>query len=383
MCGPKAIRKICAPQIFFILVWDAGVFYNETIKTMEGGRAVLEGYQVRAIMPALSFERRQLTEFLAKHHLTYEEDIQIAYGIFDQDDQLAGCGCCAGNLLKCFAVEEKLRGQNALGILVSQLVQDCFRRGRTHLFVVTRPKNRPMFEACGFYLVAETDSVAMLENLRGGVERFLAPFARPGDETKTCGAIVMNCNPFTLGHRALVEYAAGRCQVLHLFVVEEERSFFPFAHRLRLVEEGTRDLPQVRVHPGGPYMISGATFPTYFLKRDEPAAQLQAELDVAVFARRIAPALGIQVRFAGEEPLDPVTRRYNRVMEEMLPVHGIRLEEIPRAALNGEVISASRVRRLLMEHGVTREVLDLVPPCTQAYLKENWERLNAKKGDVG
>ena len=190
----------------------------------------------------------------------------------------------------------------------------------------------------------------------------------------------MNCNPFTLGHRALIEYAAARCQVLHIFVVEEDRSLFPFADRLRLVEAGTADLPGVRVHPSGPYMISAATFPTYFLKKDEPATQVQTRLDITIFAQRIAPALHIQVRFAGQEPLDPATERYNGAMREILPACGIRFEEIPRLALDGQAVSASRVRRLLEEQGVTQQVLDLVPPCTQTYLKENWDRLRVRAG---
>lgn len=335
-------------------------------------------YRIRDLMLSLSFEKQLLVSFLEKHQLRFEEDIQIALGVFDEEEQLVGCGCCAGNLLKCFAVDDALRGQNILGALVSRLVQDRFQRGYGQLFVVTRPHNGKLFEACGFFPVAQTEAAMLLENQRGGVERFLAPFVQPQDGEKLCGAIVMNCNPFTLGHRALIEYAAARCQVLHIFVVEEDRSLFPFADRLRLVEAGTADLPGVRVHPSGPYMISAATFPTYFLKKDEPATQVQTRLDITIFAQRIAPALHIQVRFAGQEPLDPATERYNGAMREILPACGIRFEEIPRLALDGQAVSASRVRRLLEEQGVTQQVLDLVPPCTQTYLKENWDRLRVR-----
>ena len=55
-----------------------------------------------------SHDRQMLVEFLAKHHLNYEDDIEAAFGVFDSDDNLTGCGCCAGNLLKCFAVDESL-----------------------------------------------------------------------------------------------------------------------------------------------------------------------------------------------------------------------------------------------------------------------------------
>jgi len=178
----------------------------------------------------------------------------------------------------------------------------------------------------------------------------------------------MNCNPFTLGHRTLVEYAAAHCDVLHLFVVEENRSCFPTQLRFQMVAEGTADLPNVRAHLSGPYIISSATFPTYFLKRGEDAAVLQSELDITLFASRIAPALHITRRFAGEEPLDPVTARYNASMRSILPQYGITFCEIPRIAQDGQIISASRVRTLLSTLDGREQALALLPPTTRRCL---------------
>ena len=113
-------------------------------------------------------DKQMLTDFLAKHHLNYEDDIEAAFGVFDADENLTGCGCCAGNLLKCFAVDESLRGQNALGSLVSRLVENRFAAGHYDLFVITRPKNKVLFTSCGFYPLAETESVLMLENKKNG-----------------------------------------------------------------------------------------------------------------------------------------------------------------------------------------------------------------------
>lgn len=337
-------------------------------------------------------DKQMLEEFLSRHHLKFEEDIEAAFGIFDQDDVLLGCGCCAGNLLKCFAVDESLRGQNALGSLISRLMENRFLAGEYDLFVVTRPKNRAMFTACGFYPLAETESILMLENRKNGPEKFYSRFlpdnaAAEGNSAEGgTGAIVMNCNPFTKGHLALITYAASHCRLLHIFVVEEDRSAFPFDVRLRLVKEGTAHLPNVLVHPSGPYMISQATFPTYFLKEGEDAARLQSELDITLFATRIAPALHINKRFAGEEPFDPVTRKYNEAMVRLLPLHGISFIRIARITSEGpdgkpEAISASRVRKLLAEHGVTDEVLALVPPCTAEYLKSTYTQENAHETD--
>ena len=298
-------------------------------------------------------DKQMLTDFLAKHHLNYEDDIEAAFGVFDADENLTGCGCCAGNLLKCFAVDESLRGQNALGSLVSRLVENRFAAGHYDLFVITRP------------------------NKKNGLDNFYKKFLAGTEDSDNIGCIVMNCNPFTKGHLALITYAARACDLLHIFVVEENRSQFPFADRLRLVREGTDHLANVIVHPSGPYMISNATFPTYFLKEGEDAAKIQSELDITLFASRIAPLLHIKKRFAGEEPFDPVTRNYNEAMIRILPRYGISFIKIDRITTEGpdgkpEVISASRVRKLLAEQGVTDEVLSLVPECTAKYLKEKF-----------
>ncbi len=332
-----------------------------------------EELAVSRLMLHLPARRAALESFLEHHHLRLDADVESAFGVSDAQGQLLGCGCAAGRVLKCFAVDESLRGRNVLGTLITALTRDRYDAGFFDLFVITRPENRPLFVGCGFYPMAETQSLVMLENRPQGPERFAAPFVQPGDRDAVIGSLVMNCNPFTKGHRALVEYAVARCDAVHLFVVEEDRSAFSFPVRLRLVQDGTADLPKVRVHPSGPYILSSATFPTYFLKSGEDAAVLQSQLDITLFARRIAPALHITRRFAGQEPLDPVTARYNNAMRELLPQWGITFEEIPRLEASGQAVSASRVRRLLAEQGVTPEVLSLVPESTAQYLKTEFK----------
>jgi len=333
---------------------------------------MIEDCFVRSIPLQYEEERTQLKAFLIAQGLSFEADIDTAFGVFDEDDQLVGCGCAAGALLKCFALTEARRGQNILGPLVSALVQDRFSRCLFDLFVITRTTNVPLFTACGFYCIAETPDIAMLANRPDGPEAFAKPFWQAGDENRILGAVVMNGNPFTLGHRYLIEQAARQCDALHVFVVEEDRSAFPTRDRLTLVEAGTADLPNVRVHPSGRYMISAATFPTYFLKENEDAARLQSQLDAAIFATRVAPALHITKRFVGAEPFDPVTEQYNQALAAALPPQGIELVEIPRLELNGAPVSASRVRAILQEKGFCQEVLELVPKATRRYLQEKF-----------
>lgn len=332
----------------------------------------MEDMTIREIHLRLTSEREMLSTFLASHGLKLDGDVECAFGIFESED-LVGCGCAAGNLLKCFAIGEELRGQNGLGTLISRLSANRFMLGFTDLFVFTRPHNRALFTGCGFAPLAETEQVLLLENNRSGLRNYLQKLPRPTQGEKNVGAIVMNCNPFTNGHLALISHAAAQCEFLYVFVVEENRSAFPFADRIDLVRQGTAHLPNVCVCPSGPYMISGLTFPTYFLKDTESPSALQSELDITLFATQIAPALNIRQRFAGEEPFDAVTRQYNETMERLLPKHGVEFCQIPRKCLDGEPISASRVRKLLEEHGgVTEEIRQLVPPCTGDYLTQKY-----------
>ena len=328
----------------------------------------MDEVEIREIYLPLRREREALAQFLSAHGLRLEPDVERAFGLY-QGDTLSGCGCACGPLLKCFAIDARLQGQNGLGLLLSRLTQDRFQKGYFDLFVYTRPHNIPMFSRCGYTVVGQTDRVVLLESDRNGLSRYLSGIPRPGKSPGRVGAAVMNCNPFTLGHQHLIQQASSRCGLLYAFVVEEDRSLFPFPDRLSLVREGVRHLPNVLVCPGGPYMISSQTFPAYFLKDTECASDLQSELDVAIFGERIAPALGIQARFAGQEPLDPVPRQYNEAMSRLLPRYGISFVEFPRLMSGSEPVSASRVRKLLETHGgVTPELSSLVPPSTRDYL---------------
>jgi [citrate (pro-3S)-lyase] ligase len=187
------------------------------------------------------------------------------------------------------------------------------------------------------------------------------------------GAVVMNCNPFTLGHRWLVEYAARQVKHLYIFAVEEDKSIFPFADRFELIKQGVADIPNTTVLPSGKFIISSITFTEYFSKSEIQDRVIDPTEDVRLFAEEIAPVLGITVRFAGEEPLDKVTKQYNDAMRRILPEYGVSFEEIPRKETGGAVVSASRVRALLETAPfaeVAEQLAQLVPATTLAYLEK-------------
>lgn len=181
------------------------------------------------------------------------------------------------------------------------------------------------------------------------------------------GSIVMNCNPFTLGHRYLVEYASARVDYLYLFVVEEDRSVFPFEDRFRLVCEGCKDLENVIVIPSGEFIISGKTLSGYFQKEVIQPSDVHTSYDTVLFAEYVAPAFDVSVRFVGEEPIDAFTNNYNQMMKKNFPFYGLTLVEIPRIEKDGQVISASRVRKYLDEKNF-EEIKKLVPDTTYQYL---------------
>jgi hypothetical protein len=185
------------------------------------------------------------------------------------------------------------------------------------------------------------------------------------------GCIVMNCNPFTLGHRYLIEYASSKSEHLYIFVVEEDKSEFSFKDRYKLVKQNTKDLKNITVLPSGKLIISSLTFDAYFDKskiQEEQAIEQDVSSDLLIFAAAIAPTLNIKTRFVGQEPFDALTRHYNEEMKNLLPEYGCDVVEIPRLEKNDTVVSASRVRKFLKD-GNFDEIRKIVPKATLKYLK--------------
>ena len=296
--------------------------------------------------------------------LDFEDDFDNLLGIFE-DGRLVATGARSGRVLKMLAIDPDRQGGDLLGRLLGELTRLGYEAGRENFFIFTRPASTDSFRCLNFVPLVRHPEAVLLET-GGGLARYLLEreaLVRPGEN----GALVVNCNPFTFGHRHLVEQAAARVPHLYLFVVREELSAFPFAARLRLVREGVRDLPNVRVLDSGDYAVSAATFPAYFLKRKSGAARIQMEMDLLLFAEKIAPFFGIGHRFIGTEPYCRTTRDYSRCMRKLLPPRGIEVTRIERLEAEGEPISAYGVRRALAE-GDFERLRALVPPTTLAYL---------------
>lgn len=306
--------------------------------------------------------------FLSRAGLEADEQVETTVLLWDEGEIIA-TGSRTGNLLKCIAVDVFRQGEGLTATLLTQLRQDAFSRGHSHLFLYTKPKNEFMFSSLFFYPIAKTDTVLLMENKKGGIESFLSTLPEE-KATGTVGAAVMNCNPFTKGHRYLIETAAKECDRLYVFVLSEDKSEFSAKDRMEMVKLGTADLPNVTVLPTGPYLISSATFPTYFLKEREQAEQIHCLLDIEIFCNYFVPKFGITRRYVGTEPLSPMTEQYNNALRQHLPDREITLREITRLEQSGTPVSASAVRNHLRS-GEYELLEQLLPATTYEYLRNH------------
>ena len=304
-------------------------------------------------------------EFLAKAELEPDENLQATVLIWE-DEEIIATGSRQDHILKCIAVDDRHQGEGLTGTLLTQLRQDAFANGHKHLFLYTKPKNKWMFSSLFFYPIAQTKDVLLMENREQGIRDFLATLP-DGQAQGTVGAAVMNCNPFTKGHQYLIETAAKECDHVYIFVLSEDKSEFSAKDRMHMVKLGTAHLPNVTVLPTGPYLISSATFPTYFLKDREQAGTVQCLLDIDIFCKYYAPKFSITRRYVGTEPLSPMTNQYNQALLAALPEKGIEVRQIKRLEQESTPVSASAVRAA-MAAGDHEALRRLVPETTYEYL---------------
>ena len=354
--------------------------------------------EIQTLNPATPRQRQRIEAFLKRNALRID-DMNYYAAVLDDDGEMIAGGGLKDDVIKCVAVDDAHKGEAIANTLVSHLISHANQEGYGCIKLFTKPKNRQLFESLSFRLLAEAPEAVLMETGIGGISNTVEALKKIKEESekykeynkeckedsKKCkentsylntstpqhltttmqpiGCIVMNCNPFTLGHRYLIEQAAKHVEQLYVMVVREDCSLFAYTERKAMVEQGVADIENVSVIDGSDYAISRATFPTYFLKRLDDAADTQMLLDLDLFRRHIAPALGATVRFVGTEPTDQLTRRYNQLMHEALKD----VREINRLEKDGNAVSASRVRKA-MEEGDMNTIRQLVPPTTLPYI---------------
>lgn len=356
--------------------------------------------EIQTLNPTTPRQRQRIEAFLKRNGLRFD-DMHYYAAVTDDDGEMIAGGGLKGNVIKCVAVDDAHKGEAIANTLISHLIAHANEEGYSNVMLFTKPKNRKLFESLSFRLLAEAPEAVLMETGIGGINNTVEALKKIREESekykeynKECkeeektnlnittpqhlnpstpqplttttplrGVVVMNCNPFTLGHRYLIEQAAKQVERLFVMVVREDCSLFAYAERKAMVEQGVAHLENVTVIDGSEYAISQATFPTYFLKRLDDAADTQMLLDLDLFRRHIAPALGATVRFVGTEPTDRLTRRYNQLMHEVLAD----VRETARLEKKGNAVSASRVRKA-MEQGDMSTIRQLVPPTTLPYI---------------
>lgn len=114
-------------------------------------------------------------------------------------------------------------GEGLAATLMTALVNDAAENGIFHLFVFTKPESVPHFCELGFFPIVQTAEAALLENRCEEIDAFVKSLKNP-PKAERVGAIVANYNPFTNGRLYLIETAATACDMLHVFVLSEDRS---------------------------------------------------------------------------------------------------------------------------------------------------------------
>lgn len=313
------------------------------------------------------FERKYVEEFLKYFDLALDVDVEYTAAA-KIDDEIVGTCSYAGKVLKCFAVKEELQGEGIAAKLITHVTDRLFEKGIYETFIFTKPKNKGMFMGLGYNEVYSTNGVVLLEGGMANINKYMrSMFSKSGLGKGQKAGLVMNCNPFTLGHRYLIERASKENEEVVVFIVEAEKSLFPFKVRLELVKEGVYDLKNVHVIPGGDYIISSNTFPSYFLRQEDERLLEFTRLDAGIFGKYISPEFNITRRYVGTEPYCNVTNKYNNALMEVLPHYGVEVRLVERLVKKESAVSASRVRELIKISG-WEEIKMLVPESTYQFL---------------
>ncbi len=322
-------------------------------------------YQCILYNPEIPRVRERMESFLEQFDLSYEP-LDTLYVVIDANENWLATGGRSGNVLKGFAVLDEYRSDGLFDMILSSLLTDSYGEEIRTLFVFTKKEYSVIFRSFGFVELGHTDISALLMRSDIGVDGILDSLSIDVEPGERVGAIVMNANPFTKGHKYLIETASRQVDKLIVFVVQNDASAFSFADRFELVKQGTKEFENLLVVPSTDLIVSKATFPSYFLKEKELISAEHARIDAKVFKRFFVPKFNIRTRFLGTEPLDASTAIYNRLLQEELPPE-CEVVILDRLKSGERVVSASAVRALLKEDRLD-EIRDIVPPTTYEYL---------------
>ena len=309
-------------------------------------------------------ERLLTKNLLESQQLLIDEHVTETYNLYDEDEMI-GTISTHENVIKMIAIKEDRQGEQITGHLLHYVMRLYEKRNINKYFIFTKPENKSYFSKYNFSLITETKDIALFENRLYPIsDRLLFTKLQMKPRHGVKAGIVMNCNPITNGHLYLIEACSKEVDDVIIFLVEENKSVFPFNVRFNLVKKATKHLKNVHIIPSTPYVISLATFPTYFLKEVNDISRKYMELDITLFKQYFFPLFELDYSYVGTEPKDDFTALYNEVMQKLL---GDKLKIVERKKYKDEIISASTVRTLMIEHRYD-EIKHIVPKTTYQYL---------------
>ena len=334
-------------------------------------------YRIEQLDLSSKYDLELLTNFLKNLDFTLDPSkIDDSIILYNLNEDIIGTGSCKNGILKYVVVHPDFRETSAFAQIVTFLIDVILsdKKNRT-VFVYTKPEQSIKFQGLGFNEVITVEPYySFLEYGFRTIKNYIKYLNNnkvKDIENKKIASVVVNCNPFTNGHLYLIEKAASENDIVYLFVVEEDKSSFPFNTRYRLVGDGIKHLNNVVLLRGGRYIVSSTTFPSYFLQNKSTTAvsKNQTELDVSIFGKYIAKELSINKRYVGEEVYCETTNNYNQSMKKILPNFGIEVIEIKRKAVGTDdnFISASKVRDAIREDTLN-SIKDFLPKSTIDFL---------------
>ncbi len=306
--------------------------------------------------------KKKAANFLEANGLTMPSTLEFMAALVDDEERILATAALENNIIKCVAVSPTLQGEDAAARVVSHIVNKALDQGADNLFVFTKPQYEDIFASLGFKTTAHADDAVLLQSNPRSLTKFTDSL-RKKRRSGINGAIVMHANPPTRGHKYLIDCARKECEHLYVILLEDNPStFISIDERAKTLSDIILHTSDVTILSGGDYTISSATFPDYFIKTVGERTRAYAQIDAEIFARHIAPALGVTKRFLGTEPTDSLTSIYNDILSSVLPAHGIEVGIYERMRTDDtHPVSASSLRKHL-DNGNVRAALNLTVP---------------------
>lgn len=309
----------------------------------------------------LKTEKNAISNFLEKFSLQYDFNSDVTVFIEDEN-KIVGTVSKTGNVIKCLAVDEDYQQDNLSSKLITKIIEILNNEGQFHYLVYTKKIYENIFLEFGFNTITKGINSIFLEggspNIFSEIQSIKKKLTiQYGQDIfkSQIGSIVMNANPITNGHLHLIEKASKENDLVIVFILEEDQSYFSFKERFALAYAAISPYNNVVLIPSTKYIISKETFPNYFLKEVNIHAREYSLIDTKIFKEYFMKELSIDYRYVGTET-DPLMKIYNDTLKDQL---GEKLIIVERISEENNIISASLVRKMIKDNDIENALIYL------------------------